>query len=551
MASTPIITRRISQLAAGADLLPTDVIAYQRGDAPAQRQTIQGILDFLEAYGAGALAAAIAEAARDEADAARNEAVQAFANMNLLDGRKWARCGWKIARLADDYRVIEGIRGDDRAYAAGQWVTGPDAELPSIIRSANFNGQDIEYLDARKWARSGASGVIYVAEDLRIIPLVAAEETDPDPETAAPILVTASSGRIFKTNLATGVRSPVSTTALTILDRPDLVADQVIFTTAEFGASAVPLAGGEVVPVLPTGWVMWGSSSAAGANGDQGVVDGGGNSTASPIGTRRVTNDLATNLGVAIFNGGVSSQRGQHIAARADAIRALVTVTPGAIPASGAVAVTVSNMGPNSSVSIPGSLNGVAGTLASDGASWTFTRSAPGGVVAGAGPFGFVSSVGQAHRFDGALIWSGKNNINAATDVDGCISTTRALWDHVGNLDKRRLVIGHFADRDGPTGNIALRVAAVDEAYAAAYGDHHVPIQPYLCDSGPTGALARCIAAFPGQISVSASDTADFAAGRIPLSLMANNLSHLNAFGHWAVTQVIEARIRALHLTDN
>lgn len=70
-----LTTRRISQLDEVADLLGTDLMMVQRGDAPAQSVQAQAMLDYLEAAGAGAAAAATAVAARDVAVTAKDNAV--------------------------------------------------------------------------------------------------------------------------------------------------------------------------------------------------------------------------------------------------------------------------------------------------------------------------------------------------------------------------------------------------------------------------------------------------------------------------------------------
>ena len=110
-----LITRRISQLSAGADLEPSDQFAYQRGDAPAQRQTLQGVLDFLEAHGAGGIAAGVATQAADEATAARDGAEAAAALLNI---KQMMQDHWLRAWTDQDSNLLGGWLRDGRFLAA-------------------------------------------------------------------------------------------------------------------------------------------------------------------------------------------------------------------------------------------------------------------------------------------------------------------------------------------------------------------------------------------------------------------------------------------------
>lgn len=91
-------TRTVDQLPELAELEAEDLLLVQRGEGPAQTAPAQAMMDFMEANGVGAVAAAasaasaaLSQTARAGSEAARDEAVQAradaFAAAELADGQ--------------------------------------------------------------------------------------------------------------------------------------------------------------------------------------------------------------------------------------------------------------------------------------------------------------------------------------------------------------------------------------------------------------------------------------------------------------------------------
>jgi lysophospholipase L1-like esterase len=244
--------------------------------------------------------------------------------------------------------------------------------------------------------------------------------------------------------------------------------------------------------------------------------------------------------GVTVYSGGKMGEQATHIGARLGSTPALLTVTGGSIPASGAVTVTASNMTASSWLKpYTGWLAGVHGTLSSTDTVITFTRTASGTATAVTAGLKFMPEEGEAHRSDVTLLNTGKNDLNIGASAESVIALTDAAHDYIGPLAKRVIVVGHFMSQGVPAGNeMHTRLKAIHAAHAKRYGPRFVDMGAYLSsaqvwtDTGITPTLA---------------DLDEQSWGNKPPSLTPpGDPAHLNAAGYTAVANLIKARAVAL-----
>ena len=282
------------------------------------------------------------------------------------------------------------------------------------------------------------------------------------------------------------------------------------------------LVGGAVVPILP----------------DMTRMAGWGSSTMEYMGAE-VAAEMAA-LGVAYYNGGDAGVKAEHIMAAMGSRPALLTVTGGSIPASGAVAVAASNMAPSSLLRpIVGTLAGVAGTLSSTADALTFTRAADGAAAAVAADTPFLPAVGPTYRDAATILNIGKNNFTSATTNTAAevVAYTAQAFDWLSPLVKRVIVMGHAVNRDtADVSTLRDRVMETNAAYAARYGALYFDLQSYMCspqiwiDAG---------------VSPTADDLAAQARGNKPPSLSLDDL-HFNGAGDAAVAKALRRFVVAL-----
>lgn len=106
--SDPITTVRLNQLDEGAELEPTDLLLFQRGDAPAQVTPVQAMMNFIEESGVGAVAAATAVAARDLTIAAKDEALEAAGLIAPVIITSSSGNSFDKTALIDGYSLVAG-----------------------------------------------------------------------------------------------------------------------------------------------------------------------------------------------------------------------------------------------------------------------------------------------------------------------------------------------------------------------------------------------------------------------------------------------------------
>lgn len=276
--------------------------------------------------------------------------------------------------------------------------------------------------------------------------------------------------------------------------------------------------GGKLLPVFPdsTNVTAWGSSSMQGL---------------APY--------LASSFPSAtLHNEGKGGEWSQQIAARMGAIPALLTVSGGSIPASGPVQVTASNVPALSLMKdFTGTLHGVHGTLSSDGATQTFTRTNVGSVTPVPAGTPFISEVGNASRQHTTFLWPGKNNLKTAGAAALVIEQTETMFAWLTPLVKRCAVLTHFVDSDQAVGSTQhSQVAQVNADYITRYGPLCIDVNAYIL-SPQIWVDAR--------VAPTAEDLQMQADGVKATSLSADNL-HLNDAAEAAVAGFIRKHLQNL-----
>lgn len=192
---------------------------------------------------------------------------------------------------------------------------------------------------------------------------------------------------------------------------------------------------------------------------------------------------LSTFKSATVHNEGKGGEWSQQIAARMGAIPALLTVLGGSIPASGSVLVTASNVPPLALMKdFAGTLNGVHGTLSSNGTTQTFTRTSPGSATEVPSGTPFISEVGNASRQHITMLWPGKNNLKTVGAVPLVIEQTEMMFAWLSPmLIKRCVVLTHFVDSDQSPGSTQHnQVAQVNADYLARYGSLCIDANAYI-----------------------------------------------------------------------
>ena len=268
---------------------------------------------------------------------------------------------------------------------------------------------------------------------------------------------------------------------------------------------------------------------------DMTKISGWGSSTMGSLSS--LLSAIAGRLGASYYNGGVGSQMVRQIAARLGSVPALVTVTGGSIPASGAIGVTLSNVPYMSNLSYEGTLGGVLGTISASGGAYTFTRSSAGDAVPIAADTPFLPTAGLQHRDSVAVLNMGKNDLTPGVPVssrDLVIKYTNDSFDWLAPLHARRLVMGHFVNRDEPPESGQRgHINAVNAAYAARYGDLYFDLQGYL--------MSAQVWADTG-VTPTTADLDSQAIGNLPPSL-AVDAAHTNGAANAAISRKIEQRL--------
>lgn len=218
-------------------------------------------------------------------------------------------------------------------------------------------------------------------------------------------------------------------------------------------------------------------------------------------------------------------------AAQIGALPALLTVSGGAIPASGAVNVTASNMPSNSNLNaFSGTLKGVHGLLAwnADVSSLQFTRTQDGEAVSVAeGEPLIPDAIGYRDKV--IILESGKNDINGGVTADALLNNTIVVASWFAPYLPQTIVMGHFANGNYNSSRRNV-LAAVNAGVVATFGNRAIDQQAWFTSDKLWDDLAA-----EGIVPTSA-DLADQAAGDVPQSLMTSARDHLTtaAYGYRA-----------------
>ncbi|MCB5423957.1 hypothetical protein H0274_01690 [Altererythrobacter sp. CC-YST694] len=251
------------------------------------------------------------------------------------------------------------------------------------------------------------------------------------------------------------------------------------------------------------------------------------------------TSNLAALTGRTVRNLGVGGETARTIAGRFGSWPWLATISGGAIPASGGVAVTLKSMDGGDVAPLmqgsagvnPCSIAGVVGTLSLAGGIYTFTRSNSGAEVPVPFPAPVVTDAYANRRGDILIIKIGQNGGYA--DTEQLLAMIDSIVNSQTRPVRRFLVIGFT------TATLAGR-AAVHGAMLNRYGRCFVNSLAYLSSYA---ALAQA------GIAPTEADDAAIANGSLPPSFFVNYPSdptHMNAAGYGQEDFFINQRLREL-----
>ncbi|WP_349573148.1 hypothetical protein [Azotobacter salinestris] len=193
--------------------------------------------------------------------------------------------------------------------------------------------------------------------------------------------------------------------------------------------------------------------------------------------------EVAAYFGAGYYNGGNGATRIEHQFAQMGITNALLLPSGGEIPASGSVSASSSNVVPVAAFKeTEGTLSGVHGYLTSDGSSFIFTRSSPGGSVSVAEYTQFIPAEGPKHRSDFVIFNFGKNDINDGSSIESIIANQKLAMEWLTPLVKRLAIVTHFGQTGRVSGDDYMqRIDAVNNFFKSTYGDNVFDLQGYLC----------------------------------------------------------------------
>lgn len=234
--------------------------------------------------------------------------------------------------------------------------------------------------------------------------------------------------------------------------------------------------------------------------------------------------------GVTVTNLGNSGWCIDEMAILFGALPVSLSVASDTIPASGAVAVTTTQIigwTPGSTRAFLGSLTAddgtvIPGTLTKTASAFTFTRTTGGTAKAASGLRVFTSDV-DVHAADTLILLAGRNDVSQAvtgadgTVVDHVINTTRKIVDHLTPLVKQVLICGTVtrSNERGDSDANHVTVMAINDALKARYPARFADLQDYLVndlltDMGLTPSVddLAAIAGYtrPPQTDITATD---------------------------------------------
>ncbi|MER9706026.1 hypothetical protein NKJ10_17520 [Mesorhizobium sp. M0204] len=389
----------------------------------------------------------------------------------------------------------------------GRTVTYMAVQSPPAPAAANSQAVDI-----------GATKAVYTLENGSNIDVYAEDQTS----------------RVV-TKITAGGRN----TRPTLNDAESLV----FFSDESDGAiKFAPVGGGSAYRALADRrCVCWGDSLTAG------LEDVSGGAGTSFIYDHNYPAKLEALLGRTVINRGKSSLSAKQVAVYQGGVVTTVTASGDAIPASGAVNVTLDDDGKLSqytNIVLTGTLAGVYGTLsrAVQAGQVSFTRAAAGastpcppGTTFTVDPTGGGSIGGSPTNLPldqmTNIIWVGRNGITVPTENRDSVN---AMVANLKNWKKRYLVLSvppGSGDRNTSGANkIAYdQIIALNAGYAADHGNFYVDL----------------IAPLQAANNGSAQDLTDVANGIVPASLRSDAI-HFNNAGYTIAGNAIYAKMIAL-----
>lgn len=239
---------------------------------------------------------------------------------------------------------------------------------------------------------------------------------------------------------------------------------------------------------------------------------------------------LQSLTGRSVFNGGVSGQTSDQIAARQGGSPARLTLPNNTLPASGGVVITEQSTFPVSahgSTSITGSMGGIHGTLsyqAGSEARLFFTREAAGNAVTMPEQSAFLpDTFGRESRIN--VFWMGQNNfydpVQVQDDIAKCVTFLAS---------QRFIVLSILNAENEDIGTAAYNtIIQLNAELARAYPNNYIDIRKILVDSfNPAN---------PQDVRDYNNDT--------PPASLRNDNEHLNDAGYRIVAREVAAFIAA------
>lgn len=283
--------------------------------------------------------------------------------------------------------------------------------------------------------------------------------------------------------------------------------------------------------------------------GDSLTVSWGGN--APPPGTYGenwpvsvVAPALGLTSGTDLFNLAESGSASSDIALKLGAIQPVVTVSGNTIPETGAVTASVispvTGFRGGAGFSFVGTLAGVAGSLAHDGAgNWTFSRTSPGNTVIVPEGSTFVSDKASLHESDVIVFFAGRNNVYSSTFADDVLRDAKSVETFLRPLIKRFLVVSVTNGRYEGYGQAEyIKILDCNARLAEAFGDRFVDVRAHLFENGLEAA----------GLTPTQADLDNIAAGRMPPSLMRDGTDsiHFNPAAYAVIgNYIIDAGLAA------
>lgn len=278
------------------------------------------------------------------------------------------------------------------------------------------------------------------------------------------------------------------------------------------GSSATPATPGPAPGGNPDGAaiVAWGDSWTAGVGAVAGMS---------------FPEQLQALTGRPVFNGGVSGQTSDQIAARQGGVPALLTLPGDSLPGSGRVTIQeqstlpVSAEGPGP---ITGELYGIRGTLSYDG-NLVFQSDTPGAEVTIPPKSPFVpDTFGSRGKVN--VFWMGSNNFYDAAGVETDIALCVAFLS-----SGKFIVLALLNAGSEPRGSPSYReITQLNASLAAAYPDNFIDVRQVLVDS---------------YDPASAEDVRDHS-NDVPPASLRNDDQHPNEAGYAIVAREVAGFIR-------